>query len=294
MEKTKEMLCRSAIVNTLAYRSIFKYSLSLYQLRTTLITDQEFEDDLFKKELDYLIKKGEVKSKRQRYYAPGFRPVSWEQRAKQSKKLIDGALPAFKTLSLIPWIRLVGITGSVAAFSADQKSDIDVFIICTKNRTWLTRFFTVLMLKSLGKYRTDKESSGKICPNIYIDEDHITWPKEKRNLYVAQEIMMMHPVISKNEMYFRFVNSNKWIYKYAANFKVEGGTETAIKQKSQSKTVGIIENSIRSFQLAYMKKHRTTEITEKGIIHFNREDWTQKILSKYSKLTKTPSTKKSS
>jgi hypothetical protein len=287
MDSNKEKLCDLAIINTLAYRSIFKYSLSLYQLKTMLITGEEFSEELFTKELDKLIKKGKVKTRRDRYYAPGFSPVNWDLRAKNSLNHIEQSRKAFAALGFIPWVRLAGVTGSVAAFSADKKSDVDVFIVCAGNRVWLTRFFTVLILKALNKYRTDKDPTGKICPNIYVDEKHVSWPEEKRNLYVAQEIMMMHPLINKNDMYFRFIHANKWISDYTAHFKVSGEYKKPTTEVKRSGIVDTFESVVRKAQLLYMKKHKTTEITEPGLIHFNRDDWTEKIMNKYKNLTKT-------
>ena len=282
----KDSICAEAIKNTLSYRSIFKYSLSLFQLRTMMISKEEISDDVFINELDGLVKRGGVKSRSKRYYARGYRPVDWNVRAASSKKLIENSRPALKALNTIPWIKLLCITGSVAAYNADKNADIDVFIVCTKNRLWLTRFFTVVMLKVLGKYRSDTEPAGRICPNIYVDEKSIIWPKNKRNLYVAQEITMMHPIINKDNTYFKFIESNDWIFEYFRNFAVDTSVTPHTNLNRQSRLVNIAEDVLRRYQVWYMKKRKTNEITEKHLIHFNREDWTEKILGKYSGLIK--------
>jgi len=282
----KDSICAEAIKNTLSYRSIFKYSLSLFQLRTMMISKEEISDDVFINELDGLVKRGGVKSRSKRYYARGYRPVDWNVRAASSKKLIENSRPALKALNTIPWIKLLCITGSVAAYNADKNADIDVFIVCTKNRLWLTRFFTVVMLKVLGKYRSDTEPAGRICPNIYVDEKSIIWPKNKRNLYVAQEIIMMHPIINKDNTYFKFIESNDWIFEYFRNFAVDTSVTPHTNLNRQSRLVNIAEDILRRYQVWYMKKRKTNEITEKHLIHFNREDWTEKILGKYSGLIK--------
>ena len=282
----KDSICAEAIKNTLSYRSIFKYSLSLFQLRTMMISKEEISDDVFINELEELVKRGGVKSRAKRYYARGYRPVDWNVRAASSKKLIENSRPALKALNTIPWIKLLCITGSVAAYNADKNADIDVFIVCTKNRLWLTRFFTVVMLKVLGKYRSDTEPAGRICPNIYVDEKSIIWPKNKRNLYVAQEITMMHPIINKDNTYFKFIESNDWIFEYFRNFAVDTSVTPHTNLNRQSRLVNIAEDILRRYQVWYMKKRKTNEITEKHLIHFNREDWTEKILGKYSGLIK--------
>jgi hypothetical protein len=190
-----------------------------------------------------------------------------------------------KVLSVIPWVKLIGVTGSVAAFNAKDDSDIDFFIISARNRLWLTRFFTVLILKAIGRYRTNEDYTGKVCPNIYIDEQNLSWPKNKRNLFIAQEIIMMHPVLNRSNTYFNFIKANQWIFEYFRNFNISFPVKTE-KEFMHSQIINSVENMSRKLQIWYMKKKKTSEITERGIIHFNREDWTNKILIKYEEIVK--------
>jgi hypothetical protein len=201
--------CETAIYNTLAYRSIFKYPLTEYQLKSTLISTRRFKEQYFCDELARLVKKGVVKTHAGTYYISGYKPVDWDKRAKYSQKLISDAKEMAKMLGLIPWIKLVGITGAVAAYNADSEADIDFFIITAKNRIWISRLFVVLLLKALGKYRTDTSPKGKVCPNLYIDESKLNWPRDKRNLLVAHEIILMHPILSRGNTYFKFMKANQ-------------------------------------------------------------------------------------
>ncbi|OGC57078.1 hypothetical protein A2976_01780 [candidate division WWE3 bacterium RIFCSPLOWO2_01_FULL_41_9] len=284
MNVKKRTVCAEAIQNTLAYRSIFKYSLSLYQLRTMLVCGYGISDDVFSRELERMVRKGEVKSRGGKYYSQGYRPVDWKLRAKNSKDLIDNSKHVFSVLKGIPWIKLAGVTGSVAAYSADKSADIDVFVVCTKNRVWITRFFTVILLKMIGKYRSDAEPAGRICPNIFVDENSIKWPKKRRNLYVAHEIVMMHPVVNKEDMYFKFIRANDWIFEFFRDFKIDVSVDYSESKSKQGAVINAVENMLRKYQMWYMKRKRTNEITERTYIHFNREDWSDKILAKYFKL----------
>ena len=277
--------CEAAIKNTLKYRSIFKYSLSKYQLKNLLISSQKFNEKHFSDELNRLVKKGDVKSRGERYYSTGFKPVDWARRAKQSSELIEQAISTSEVLSTIPWIKMLSVTGSVAAYGADEDSDIDIFIVCTHNRTWLTRFFTWVLLNALGKYRTDKNPRRKICPNIFVDENSMTWPKDKRSVYIAHEIVMMHPLINRDETYFGFLRANQWIFDYFRNFNVVLALKEG-KKKKQSWLVDLLERVLFRFQVVYMKRKKTTEITQRNLIHFNRDDWSSKIIAKYSNLVR--------
>lgn len=285
MSEKKQSPCEIAIKKTIAYRVLFKYPLTEWQLKTMLISSKKIDEKLFTEQLNSLIKKGKIKSRDHRFYGSGFKPVSWHKRADISKKHMVEAKNAVKTLGVIPWIKLIGVTGSVAAFNAEENADIDFFIIAEKNRLWLVRLFTVILLKLIGRYRTNDSPNGKICPNIYVDEQNLSWPKNKRNLFIAQEIIMMHPLLNRENTYFKFIKANQWVHEHFRNFNVEYGAEKK-KENKQSKIIHSAENLCRKLQIGYMKKRKTNEVTEKGLIHFNRDDWTEKVLSRYEEAVK--------
>ena len=248
-----------------------------------LVTPRLFKEKYFSDELRSLIKKGEVKSKDKLYYVSGYKPVDWHKRRNHSLGLMKMAKELAKPLGLIPWIKMAAVTGAVAAFGADEKADIDLFIVSAKNRVWLTRLFTVLILKTLGKYRTDKDPVGKVCPNLFVDEGSMNWPKDKRNLLVAHEIVMMHPIINRHETYFKFIKANQWIFEHFKHFHINFAVRKR-KETTASNFINFLENACRKIQISYMKKKMTTEIAQKNLIHFNRDDWTGKILDKYESL----------
>ena len=44
-----------------------------------------------------------------------------------------------KYLALVPFLRLVGVTGSLTSYNTKEQSDFDLLIIIKKNRLWLGR-----------------------------------------------------------------------------------------------------------------------------------------------------------
>src|SRR3989344_1586780 len=209
--RAKEKACDTAIKNTLAYRAVFKYPMSFYQLGTFLITEKILDYEIFSKELTKLCKNRSVKVKGSKYFLTGFKPVSWPLRTKQSHEQIK-----------------------------------------------------------------------KIGPNIFVDETKMGWDKEKQNIYVAHEILMMHPVISREDAYFKFLNSNVWIYKYFANQAPEKEKYTVKESKTKhSKLIDFIENSLYILQYLYMRKKKTNEIIKRNFVHFNKTDSTKDILTQY-------------
>lgn len=284
-ERAKERAVDLAIKSTLAYSAIFKYPVSFYQLSTFLVkAKKHFDYDFFKKSLRKLCKKGKVQTKNEKYFLTGIKPLSWEIRKKNSEELLESNKNVFKTLAQIPWIKLLCVTGSVAAYNADKNDDVDIFIVAEKNRIWITRLFVVLTLKALGKYRAKDNYSGKICPNLYVDETNMQWDYQNRNIYVAHEILMMQPWVNRDNCYFKFMEKNKWAFEFFNNIQMDTAAVAENKAKKKpSQIVDLIEKLAMRYQLDYMKSKQTTEVVKKGLIHFKSNDWSQRILDEYGK-----------
>ena len=130
------------------------------------------------------------------------------------------------------------------------------------------------------RYRTDKSPSGKICPNLLVSEEKMSWEKEKQNFYVASEIVRMQPVIDGEETYLRFLNGNSWIQNFFPNF-VFGEMPRRREEWKVPKILDFVEACFFLFQKALMSRKITTEKVKKDFIHFNRYDKTNEILGKY-------------
>ena len=264
--------CELAIKKTLAYRSIFKYPLSLYQLKTQLITKEEFKNKTIEKSLEHTLNKGYAKEKDKKYFLPGVKPVEWKSKISLTKKLIEKNWPVFNVIGQIPWVKMVAVTGSTAACNTTEKSDIDIFIISSKNRLWLTRGFVTILLKLLKKFPNEDGEGGKICTNLFMDEKELKWPDSKQNLHVAHDIILMQPIINKNDAYFRFMSANSWVIKYFAHFKIASAKDLNKPKIYKSFIVNFLENIGMRAQLWHMQKKKTTEVTTKHLIHFNKND----------------------
>jgi hypothetical protein len=273
-----------AIMRTLCYRAVFTYPMSYFQLGTFLVSKERYSIEAFNEGLHSLLKKKLIiNDDKGRFLLKGIRPVRWGVRAAYSKDLFAKVGDLVAILKRVPWIKFIGVTGALAAYNAVKDDDIDLFVITQKKRLWLTRGFVFLILIILGELRTDKHSKRKICPNILIDEGNLKWKKKKRNIYVAHDLVMIHPIFDKDGAYFRFVSKNSWVTKYFANLQPAFGD---LGKTSYHKNVLMesLESLARVLQKGYMKKKKTKEITKKDFIHFNKSDNTNKVLSEYERI----------
>ena len=116
---------------------------------------------------------------------------------------------------------MVGVTGAQAMNNSDQDDDIDLLIVASRNRLWLTRLFSVLLVEVVAKRRRpgDRKVKDKICLNMFLDEDHLGIPKSERNLYSAHEVAQLKPLWNRGGTYLRFINANHWTGKFLPNWQ---------------------------------------------------------------------------
>ena len=273
--------CSHSNQKTLAYFSIFKYPLSFYQLSTYLISNKKFKSKEFKKQLKRLVSKGFIKERKGYYYLPGIKNVDSEKRKGYTEKLIKKNRKVLNTLKKVPWIKMICITGSAANYNSEPISDLDLLFVTSKNRVWLTRGFVFTILRIYGKLPPKNFEDRELCPNIFVDEKSLTWPKSKRDIYIAQNIISMQPIHQKGNMYFRFLRANTWIHRYNSQFEFHTPSKFKKIKSSRSDILNFLEDLAYKMQLIYMRRRRTTETLTKRLIHFNKNDNSQKILFSY-------------
>ena len=123
-------------------------------------------------------------------------------RALSSDRLWRRARRFVRVLGCLPFVRMVGVTGALAMHNSADGDDIDVLIVTARDRVWLTRALSVLLVY-IGKFFGDT-----LCPNYVISENALAL--EARTLFVAHEFIQMVPVYGL-AVYDRMRAANCWI-----------------------------------------------------------------------------------
>lgn len=270
---------KNAILKALAYSDIFHYPLSFYQLALYLGVEKTSRRN-FEKALKALKKAKKISQESGKYYLFRHKTVDWSKKQKETQKRLEKAKKILEPILKIPWIRLLAITGDLAASNPEKKGDIDIFVITQNKRTWITRLFVVLYLKATGNYFQEKNSQNKICPNLFVSKNAMKWEKKQQNFFIASEIIRMQPLKNEKEVYFEFLTENNWIKEHFPNF---GWEKKQYKKKANPGVLDLVEKIAYWGQRKYMQKKVTKEKVSPVLIHFNKNDKSGEILRKYSK-----------
>ncbi len=200
-----------------------------------------------------------------------------------STKKLEIAKKAAEVLRLIPSVKMVAVTGSLAMENAGEESDIDLMIITKKGTLWTTRALTYLLISLSGlRFRRagTRDEKDKLCLNIWFDESSLSWSNKDRNVYTAHEIGQIRPLVNKDKTYENFLRKNKWILRYWPNAVHIGGLGGKEKSKSGSLLSSFFEKIAFRIQYFYMKKKITREVVTPTRAIFHPHDWAKVVLSR--------------
>lgn len=206
-----------------------------------------------------------------------------------STRKIEIAKDSAKILSLIPTVKMIGVTGALAMENASDESDVDLMIITKKGSLWTTRLLTYFLLRTMNyalRKPGDRNQKDKLCLNMWLDESDLVWDKDKRNIYTAHEIAQVMPIVNRDQTYERFITKNKWIRNYwpnAVRVSEKRKRSNRLPRKSEKLfTFRIFEKIAYKIQYAYMKKKITRETVTPTRALFHPVDWSKYVLRKLS------------
>jgi len=211
---------KKAVLSTLAYADIFDYPLRENEIYRFLLSDIRYQIlDVGKglKELPEVSQKNNFYFLKEREHLVLLR----KKRERWSRKRLKIAKQVARWLKIIPTIKMVAVTGALAMENSNKNDDIDLLIITSKNRLWLTRLLAVLLVELIAKRRhpADKEVKDKICLNMFLDEGHLKVPEKEQDLFSAHEVCQLKPILDKNGTYQKFLKANLWSKKFLPNWK---------------------------------------------------------------------------
>lgn len=211
------MHLQNNILKVLAYFDIFDYPVSAEEVRFFL--EQPVQEQELKAALDALTEEQHL-FRLNGFYSLRDNPGLAERRIrgnKHAEELLAIAAKISRFLFLFPYVRGIGISGSLSKNFADENADIDYFIITAPNRLWIAR--TLMHLFKKLTFLAGKQHW--YCMNYYIDEDALNI--EEKNIFTAMEMITLLPVYGNGTME-KFFSANDWVTSYYPNYTEKKAT----------------------------------------------------------------------
>jgi predicted nucleotidyltransferase len=199
-------------LKSILYFSIFRYPLKIEEIHsyTNYSAVKETEN-----ELEHLISE-KILTKVDEFYVYANDLESVTKRLKgnlHASKALIKAKERAAFIAKFPYVKAVGVSGSLSKGYYDNESDIDFFVITKHDKLWICR--TLLMLyKKVFLLNSRKY----FCVNYFISENQLEI--EEKNRFTATELKTLIPMQGK-VIFEQFYIKNKWVSDYFSKFSPE-------------------------------------------------------------------------
>lgn len=218
----------AAILRTITYGDVFEFPMTVEEIHHFLIHDRAVPLE----QIRSMLQHSPVLQTRiychGGYIALAQRPELVSLRAKRElmmQHLWPRALHYGRWLARIPFVRMVALTGALAARNPGaENDDIDYILVTVPGRVWLARGCAVLLVRFARLYGVE------VCPNYILASDALC--QQRRDLYIAREIAQTIPLYGLH-IYHKLHEANPWAAQYMPN-------ATPVWDGAQELTIGRI------------------------------------------------------
>jgi hypothetical protein len=200
-----------SLLKALAYFDIFGYP--LLKTEISQFMDQPVMEAALDKALERLLEKENI-FRFNGFYSIQDNSLLARNRIRgniRADKLLPKAMKIGRFLSKFPYVKAIGISGSLSKHYADEKGDIDYFVITKANRLWIARTF----MHIFKKFTFLAGKQHFYCMNYYIDEAALE--VENKNIFTAMEIKTLLPAGGYGVL-DNFFAANEWASNFLPSF----------------------------------------------------------------------------
>ena len=196
-------------LKTILYFSIFRYPLTLIEIHG--YTNHDSINETYE-ELNQLIELNIINKIDDFYiYNNDSDCISKRQKGNlEAEKIMEIAFKKARLISKFPYVKAVGISGSLSKGYFDKESDIDFFVITKPNKLWICRTILILYKKIFLL-----NSRKYFCVNYFITSNQLEIVEKNR--FTATELKTLIPLQGK-AIFEEFYSANKWVNDYFKQF----------------------------------------------------------------------------
>ncbi len=223
LSRTRASAVLRSVFHTLAYADIFDYPLTAPEVYRYLSSVRASPEEVTRI-LSDITRFAQVDG----YFTlPGREHIvqTRKKRAKVSERLWRKARRYGSMIAMLPFVRMVAVTGSLAMNNTDEGKDIDYLIVTAPGHLWTCRALSLLIA------RFAKLEGVNLCPNYLVATRALEF--KERSLYVAHELAQMIP-LSGMHVYGEMLRRNNWMFDYLPNALMEPEMPQGVKQVRSS------------------------------------------------------------
>ncbi len=198
-----------AILRTVLYSSLFEYPLTLEELRRTLLESVQTDVDILRTYEGSARLRDLVELREGLFFPRGC--GGWIARRRQreirSLAFLQRHQRFLRLLCACPFVRLVALSGSVAALNVDPRADLDLFVITRGPRVWMVTLGAIVLARLLRRRRV-------VCLNFVLSDDQLVL--EQQDMFAANQIIQLRPLVEDG--YREFLAANPFVTRFYPNF----------------------------------------------------------------------------
>lgn len=205
---------QESILKTVIFFDLFSYPLTKWEIWQYLRL--EISLGLLEDNVENLVLTGVIKQKDGFYFLLGRDEIIEIRRerynfANHKIKLAHEAIKLFKWL---PSVKLVAVSNLIGHHNLRNESDIDIFIVSSPRRLWLTRLFCTGLMKITHRRPTKCCKRNKMCLSFYAAADGLAMESlrfKPEDPYFDHWFLGLYPIYDADKYlaYLRF--KNPWL-----------------------------------------------------------------------------------
>lgn len=213
------------ILETVAYYDVFDYPLTEFEVwQLLLATDGEgervgripFRDVLETLDGSFLRKRlGRFRGFVFLCGREGLVPIRIGRQKRADAQILRARRIA-ALFRFFPFVRMAGLTGSLAMKNIGRGSDWDFFVVLESGHIWTGRAIATGILHLLGLRRHGKKVSGRACLNFWVTTSSLEI--RLKDIFSTNEYLFLIPLFDEG-VFVKFQEANAWIRRFRPNFE---------------------------------------------------------------------------
>ncbi len=138
-------------------------------------------------------------------------------RQREADRKLKGARRVAGILRFLPFVRMAGLTGSLAMKNAERGSDWDFFIVLRAGHIWSGRAIVTGFLQLFGLRRHGKRVARRACLNFWVTTRSLVI--SLKDIFSSNEYFFLIPFFGE-KTFSKFQRSNEWMRRFRPNFSI--------------------------------------------------------------------------